>query len=264
MHATATFARTLPPAPWRRTLVHGLAIAALALTTQARADLWAYLDENGTPHFASQQLDARYQLFYKGRSSLDPVPLAPRPPELTPLDAVREHAVWKRLESAPNVARFEPLVLRNARDNGLAPELVKAVIAIESGYEPAAVSDKGAVGLMQVMPATGERYGLKGDAKRSVVDKLKEPSINLRIGTRYLKDLLARFDGELALALAAYNAGEGVVDRYNGVPPYEETRDYVRLVSQFLDALKPPVPPLPVAAPAAPARVTIVKPEPKR
>jgi soluble lytic murein transglycosylase-like protein len=80
--------------------------------------------------------------------------------------------VWKRLESAPNVARFEPLVLRNARDNGLAPELVKAVIAIESGYEPAAVSDKGAVGLMQVMPATGERYGLKGDAKRSVVDKL--------------------------------------------------------------------------------------------
>ena len=243
-----------------------LVLAVLAAAPAARADLWAYIDETGKPHFATEQVDARYRLYFKGRSSLDPVLTPPTPPELSPLDAVRERAAWKRLEETPNVARFQPLVLRNARDNGLDPTLVQAVIAIESGYDPAAVSDKGAVGLMQVMPATGERYGVTGDAKRSVVDKLKEPAINLRVGTRYLKDLLARFDNELTLALAAYNAGEGVVDRYNGVPPYAETRDYVRMVSQFHAALKPPPPPAPplAAAPPTPARVTIVKPQTKR
>ncbi|MEO8486098.1 MAG: lytic transglycosylase domain-containing protein [Betaproteobacteria bacterium] len=251
------------PASLRRTPIAtraraaALALAgALALESPARADLWAYIDETGKTHFANEPVDARYKLFFRGKSSLDPIPEPPKPPELSPLDAVREHAVWKRLEGHPNVAKFQPLVTRSARDNGLDPALVQAVISIESAYEPSAVSEKGAVGLMQVMPATGERYGVIGDAKRSVSDKLKEPSINLRVGTRYLKDLLARFDDDLTLALAAYNAGEGVVDRYNGVPPYAETRDYVRLVSQFHAALRPPPPP--------PVPVTIVKPTQKR
>ena len=229
----------------------------------ARADLWAYVDEAGKPHFANEKLDERYQLYFKGRSSLDPAPPAPRPEAaaMTPLDAIRGHALWKRIDGHPNVARFQPLVTRSARDNGLDPYLVQAVIAVESGYDPGAVSEKGAVGLMQVMPATGERYGVKGDAKRSVVDKLKEPAINVRVGTQYLRDLMERFAADLKLVLAAYNAGEGVVDRYNGIPPYAETRDYVKLVSQLHDALKPPPPPAP-AKPAAPAprRVTIVKP----
>lgn len=236
---------------------------ALAAAPSARADLWAYVDEAGKPHFASEKLDERYQLFFKGRSSLDPAP-APMPEAaaMTPLDAIREQAIRKRIDGHPNVAKFQPLVTRNARDNGLDPYLVQAVIAAESGYDPAAVSDKGAVGLMQVMPATGERYGVKGDAKRSVADKLKEPAINLRVGTRYLKDLMERFADDLKLVLAAYNAGEGVVDRYNGIPPYAETRDYVKLVSQLHEALKPP--PVRAAAvkpgAAAPARVTIAKP----
>jgi soluble lytic murein transglycosylase-like protein len=241
-----------------------LVLLALLLAAPAvRADLWAYVDETGKPHFANEQLDERYQLYFKGRSSLDPVPAAPKPEAaaMTPLDAVREHAIWKRIDGHPNVARFQPLVTRNARDNGLDPYLVQAVIAVESGYDPRAVSEKGAVGLMQIMPATGERYGVTGDAKRSVADKLKEPSINVRVGTRYLKDLMERFDDDLKLVLAAYNAGEGVVDRYNGIPPYAETRDYVKLVSQMHEALKPPPPPPPakVAAPAQ-SRVTIVKP----
>ena len=244
------------------------ALLALVLAAApARADLWAYVDDAGRAHFANERLDARYQLFYKGRSSLDPAPAAaPKAPELTPLDAIREHAVWKRLEEHPNVARFEPLVARNARANGLDPLLVKAMIAVESGYDPSAVSEKGAVGLMQVMPATAERYGVAGDAKRSVADKLKEPAINLRVGTRYLKDLLGRFDDDVALALAAYNAGEGVVDRFSGVPPYAETRDYVRLVSQVHAALRPPAPAAPLAAPkpATPAGITIVKPDTPR
>ena len=244
-----------------------LAAFLAALAAPARADLWAYVDETGKAHFANEQVDARYRLFYKGRSSLDlppPAPATPSAPTPTPLDAVRGQAIFKHLESHPNVAKFQPLVVRNARQNGLDPFLVQAVIAVESAYQPAAVSEKGAVGLMQVMPATGERYGVSGDAKRSVADKLKEPSINLRVGTRYLADLLDRFDDDLTLALAAYNAGEGVVDRYNGVPPYAETRDYVRLVSQIHAALKPPPPPAPpaprAATPAPSKRVTIAKP----
>ena len=242
-----------------------LALTLSLAAPAARADLWAYIDEAGKPHFANEKLDERYQLYFKGRSSLDPAPPAPMPEAaaMTPLEAIRGHAIWKRIDGHPNVAKFQPLVMRNARDNGLDPYLVKAVIAAESGYDPGAVSNKGAVGLMQVMPATGERYGVTGDAKRSVADKLKEPSINVRVGTRYLKDLMERFDDDLKLVLAAYNAGEGAVDRYNGIPPYAETRDYVKIVSQLHEALKPPPPPAPPPVKAvAPAskRVTIVKP----
>ena len=238
--------------------MRALALAALvAAPAVARADLWAYVDESGRPHFATEPVDARYRLFFKGRSSLDSVPAPPAEP--SPVDAVRDHPVWKRVDGHPNVARFEPLVSRNARESGLDPLLVKAVIAAESGFDPAAVSDKGAIGLMQVLPDTGERYGVAGDAKRSVADKLKEPAINVRVGTRYLKDLLARFAGDVKLALAAYNAGEGIVERYGGVPPFPETQAFVRLVGLLHAAWQPPASP-PARPPAAPARVTIAKP----
>lgn len=105
---------------------------------------------------------------------------------------------------------------------GLDPELVHAVIAVESGYQAAAVSPKGAVGLMQLMPATARSNGTEhpGDVMA-----------NLRAGTRHLKALLVRFDNRLDLALAAYNAGEGAVRRHgNSVPPYPETRHYVPAV----------------------------------
>ncbi|CAG0985304.1 Endo-type membrane-bound lytic murein transglycosylase A [Burkholderiales bacterium] len=230
--------------------------ALLAASPSVRADLWAYVDEQGKAHFATEQVDARYALFFKGRSSLDPVPVPP--PEPSPVDAVRDHPAWKRVDG-PNVARYAALVARNARANGLDPLLVKAVIAVESGYEPSAVSGKGAVGLMQVMPDTGARYGVAGDAKRSVTDKLKEPAINVRVGARYLKDLIARFAGDVRLALAAYNAGEGTVDRYGGIPPFPETQEYVRIVGLLHAALQPPAPRT-VAAPSATRRVTIVKP----
>jgi soluble lytic murein transglycosylase-like protein len=96
---------------------------------------------------------------------------------------------------------------------------------------------------MQVIPETGERYGIAGDARRSTAERLYDPATNLRIGTRYLRDLLDRFEYDLALALAAYNAGEGsVLTRYNTVPPFAETQTFVRLVQQVY-ALYRPVPP---------------------
>lgn len=114
---------------------------------------------------------------------------------------------------------FSPAIERHARAQGLDPDLVHAVIRAESAYRPAAVSPKGAIGLMQVMPGTGKRFG--------VID-LEQPESNLRAGTAYLRHLMDRFDN-VPLALAAYNAGEGAVMRYgNQIPPYPETQSYVR------------------------------------
>ena len=109
-----------------------------------------------------------------------------------------------------------------AQAEGLDPELIHAVIAVESAYQATAISPKGAVGLMQLMPETAHLNGSEQPA---------EVTANLRAGTRHLKRLLARFDNSLELALAAYNAGEGAVRRHgNSIPPYPETRNYVPAV----------------------------------
>ena len=142
--------------------------------------------------------------------------------------------LFQRLVDHPNIAKYEPLIRAAAARHGLDPQLVKAMIAVESGFEPGAVSDKGAVGLMQVLPATGERYGVRADRRKTVDAKLADPMLNLEIGTRYLADLRKQFVGRPELALAAYNAGENAVLRYrNTVPPFPETQAYVKLVDQF-------------------------------
>ena len=129
-----------------------------------------------------------------------------------------------------------------AHQAALDPALVHAVIDVESRYNPAARSPKGALGLMQVMPATGQRYGVPNPA-RSV-------EANLSAGTQYLRDLMTLFDGRLDLVLAAYNAGENAVLRYGmRIPPYRETREYVPAVlSRYRDLQGPP-------APRGPARI---------
>jgi hypothetical protein len=110
-----------------------------------------------------------------------------------------------------------------AKDNDLNPSLLAAVAFEESRFDPRAVSRKGARGLLQVMPATGKRLGVDpGD--------LFDPDTNLQVGARYLRELVDRFGGDLALALAAYNAGEGTVERFGGVPPYRETLDYLQRI----------------------------------
>jgi soluble lytic murein transglycosylase-like protein len=118
------------------------------------------------------------------------------------------------------VEEFLPIIQETCSRHGVDPELVKALIQVESNYNHLAVSRKGAMGLMQLMPATASRYGVK-----SAFD----PHENVDGGVRYLKDLLELF-GDKQLALAAYNAGEGAVQRVNGIPDYVETQNYVRKV----------------------------------
>jgi soluble lytic murein transglycosylase-like protein len=210
--------------------------AACSSSPPAGADLWGYVDENGVSHFATEQRDDRYTLFFRGRTSLD------TPPPDTDAALVNTR-LYQRVADHPNLKRFGPLIDTHAKAYALDPALVKAVIAVESGFEPGAVSPKGAIGLMQVIPATGQRYGLAADRHHTVEQKLADPATNLRIGTRYLRDLLARYTNDLPLALAAYNAGEGAVEQYgNRVPPYPETQEYVKLVQQFYTLYRPPPP----------------------
>ena len=223
-----------------------LLIAALALhAAWARAELWGYIDDQGVSHFAPRKLDERYQLFFKGGTSLDPVPVDPS--LRAAQEALLRTPLYRRVVDHPNVRRYAALIERQARAGAVDPALVKAVIAVESGFEPAAVSPKGALGLMQVLPETGARYGLTDDRRSTVAQKLLDPTTNVRIGARYLHDLLEIFDHDLALALAAYNAGEQAVRQSgNRIPPFAETRDYVVLVRQFQALYQPPQ-----AAPAA-------------
>lgn len=131
---------------------------------------------------------------------------------------------WRFAEGQPVPdAPFGELIYETAKRHQLNPALVAALVRAESAYDSKAVSHKGAQGLMQLMPATARRFGLA--AGESFV-----PERNIEAGTRYLAWLLQRFDGDVARALAAYNAGEGTVDRYGGIPPYRETRTYVKRI----------------------------------
>jgi soluble lytic murein transglycosylase-like protein len=135
---------------------------------------------------------------------------------------------------------YDAQIERAARESGLSPELIRAVVQVESGFDPLAVSPKGAQGLMQLMPATAARYG--------VADAF-DPLENLLGGARHLRDLLREFDGDLSLALAAYNSGAGAVRRHGGIPAYRETRDYVKKVQRRMGGDGAPL------RPARPVRV---------
>ena len=125
-----------------------------------------------------------------------------------------------RLETNP---RFDPIIQRVAKEQGVDAALVRAVIQVESAYEPRARSPKGAMGLMQVMPETARQFGVRN---------LYDPRANIEAGSKYLKSLLDRLP--LNLALAAYNAGEAAVERFSGVPPYPETQKYVSTILALL------------------------------
>lgn len=127
----------------------------------------------------------------------------------------------KRLSRSHNAHRFHDIIVRQARQKGLDPSLVKAVVHAESSFNPSARSPKGAMGLMQLMPATARSVGVRNPY---------EPTENIRGGVNYLAKMLRRYKGNVKLSLAAYNAGPLAVDTYRGIPPYRETQEYVRKV----------------------------------
>ena len=209
-----------------------LGICLVLTGTAAHADIYGYVDAQGNAHFSTEKLDERYQLYARGDASFDTGRLDLHAPagDHKPLSP----AMSRQLGEHPNLKKFEPLLQKAASEFGLQPALLKAIMAAESGFNPAAVSPKGAIGLMQVMPATAERYGLQRGARISLEQKLADPQTNIRLSARYLRDLSRLFPGEPELVIASYNAGEGAVQKYrNTVPPYPETRNYVKLVAQF-------------------------------
>jgi soluble lytic murein transglycosylase-like protein len=176
----------------------------------AEAQIYAWRDANGTLVLSDKSIDAPTDVYV--------VPGAP---------AIR---TTRKVESPGAAERYDDLVVTHANRNGLRPELVRAVIQVESAFNPRARSPKGAMGLMQLMPATARTLG--------VVNPY-DPEDNIRGGTKYLRMLLDRYQGDERLALAGYNAGPGAVDRYGrNVPPFRETRDYVRKVGAAADGTR--------------------------
>ncbi|VVE87775.1 lytic transglycosylase domain-containing protein [Pandoraea bronchicola] len=212
-----------------------LAVALLFATPFAHAELYGYVDENGVAHLAARKLDARYRLVVGagGNAGL-------RAPQSGVVSGADRSRLYDALARHPNLKKLAPVIAQAAQRFQVDAALLKAVIAAESGFDSAAVSPKGAVGLMQVLPATGERYGVRADARRTVADKLTDPRINVLTGARYLRDLQARYPDRLELVLASYNAGEGAVARHaDQIPPYAETRDYVAAVLELYRRFHP-------------------------
>lgn len=173
-------------------------LPGFGLMPAARADIYVFVDADGVRHYTNAPTSARYAEMR--RQGIVP--------------GTRTHQ-----SPRPGVGRFDALVEQAAREHEIDVALLRAVIAVESNYDPNAVSHRGAVGLMQLMPTTAERYG---------VTDLTDPAQNIRGGAQYLSYLMRKFDNDLTLVLAAYNAGEGAVMRHgNRIPPYRETRMYV-------------------------------------
>jgi soluble lytic murein transglycosylase-like protein len=216
---------------------------ALLYGQPAHADMWIYTDDRGVKHFASSQLDRRYKLMFRGIPMSDTAGQG-EPGVATAVARYVPSGLAGRsvasLELSPGFLAIKPLVRTAAEANQLDIALLQAVIAAESGFNASAVSPKGAVGLMQVMPATAQRYGLASDRGGSVAAKLTDPRTNINTGARYLRDLINLFPGQLELAVAAYNAGEGAVQKAgNKIPAYKETQNYVRSVMGLYNRLNP-------------------------
>lgn len=190
----------------------GIAIAVCVLlqAVSARADIYAWRDASGRLVISDRPARAgSADVSYAVGGS----------------DAIRTTVRTDAIHPSTRAA-IEAIVERQAAQHAINPDLVRAVIQVESAWNPRAVSSKGAMGLMQLMPATARELG--------VTDPF-DPAQNIRGGVKYLKQLLERYDGNAELALAAYNAGPGAVDRYGRIPPYRETQNYVRKIKSVTE-----------------------------
>lgn len=226
-----------------------LVLLAMFLLGQgaARADVWAYVNDKGVAHFATEQIDERYELYFS-----DAVPEDSTRARGVPMAPTRLHAFF---EISPDYKAVRHLLREAAREHGIDYALLQALIATESGFDADAVSPKGAVGLMQLMPATARSYGLADQKRRPVARQLTDARTNIRIGSLHLARLLRKFPEQPELALAAYNAGlRRVREAGNAVPAYAETQNYVRTVLALYAVLRPvaerSAPRMPVREPA--------------
>jgi len=213
-----------------RTLLSVLCLGlGVLLSPAAQAQLWAYVDDQGFFHFADAPTDERFTRLLDG-------PLGDGAARA--LAEARRPATWFDV-SVPYKA-VRPYLRQAAREHALDYELLKAVIATESGFNTRAVSHRGAVGLMQLMPTTAADLGVRAAQGQTLEERLTDPRTNVQAGARYLALQLARFDGQLELALAAYNAGPGaVLQAGRQVPNFPETRQYVRRVMGLYEQLRP-------------------------
>ena len=240
----------------------GMVSVVLLLSMPVQADVYVFKDATGDRRFSDNCPQRRCKLFLKTRiSKAPPVKLSGyrgkhgstpgnysyytyysrallgypalrsvEHPSLRPVNPVGGDlaSASPRVIDRANRKRYAPQIEQIARTYGLDSKLIHAVISAEAAYDPAAVSDKGAMGLMQWMPDTARRFG--------VADPF-DPAANMHGGARYLRWLMDRFQNNLNLVLAAYNAGEGAVERHgNAIPPYEETRTYVARVLDYYNS----------------------------
>jgi soluble lytic murein transglycosylase len=184
----------------RRCLVISMTVIALGFTCPYRssADIYKYIDKDGVLHFTNVPTMSGYTLYLKEKPS--------------------------SLKSSEAAGDYEDYIQQASEKHGLSIPIIKAIIKAESNFNPWAVSNKGARGLMQIMPDNFQSLEIKDPFN---------PRENIFAGTRFFKNLLTRFEGNLRLALAAYNAGAEAVDRHRGIPPYRETEEYVERVLRY-------------------------------
>jgi hypothetical protein len=188
-----------------RIVVTAAALAlGLLVSSQARAQIYTRVNPNGVVEATNIPDGPGFRLTYAGKGTL-----------------IHSRGFFR----GAYTGQFDPHIIAAAALHGVSVDLVKAVIAVESEFDPLAVSSKGARGLMQLMPFTAQRFG--------VTDSF-DPRQNIFGGVQYLRFLLDMFQGDVALALAGYNAGENAVTRFRGIPPFKETRTYVQKIQALL------------------------------
>ncbi len=178
-------------------LLSGIIALGLFSSPPSLAEIYKYVDEDGVIHLTNVP-DKKYNLVFKEG--------------------------WVRFRLGANFDQYDPLIRKTSERYGVDHALVKAVIKTESNFDPLAISRAGAKGLMQLMPGTAKALGVSDSFR---------PAENIEGGVRHLRYLIDLFNGNLQLVLAAYNAGEDAVFRYDGIPPYQETRIYVQRVLDY-------------------------------
>ncbi len=186
-------------------VVLGTIFTLIAAVSSGHADIYMYIDDNGVMHFTNTPTsnEHEYKVYIKERTSIS------------------------KKFSATN--KYDHFISNASEQTGVDSRLLKAMIKAESDFDPRAISKKGAMGLMQIMPENFKMLDLENPF---------DPLQNIRAGARYFQQLYKRFNGKLALSLAAYNAGPTAVDRYKRIPPYQETEEYVRRVLRYYRTFK--------------------------